>query len=133
MTWLRVSNFKIQLKAYRERAGKTNAQVAVDLKTTPGTLKFWLSGTRPPHIESLQWAATVFGCSVTEFVDDPNQEVAGQSTEGMSEKGRFLSSLMFDKFNAPDLTDEDREILFKEFLQNDDKLRSIKAIYEKKP
>lgn len=48
MAWAQVEAFHQALKAYQERTGKTQAQVAGDLGTSYGTLRFWLSGTRPP-------------------------------------------------------------------------------------
>ena len=77
MSWPQVGIFKIRLKEYQGRTGRTQVQVADDLGTTYGTLRFWLSGTRPPNRENLHRAATVFGCSITDFIDDPGADVPG--------------------------------------------------------
>jgi transcriptional regulator with XRE-family HTH domain len=126
MPWIRVGNFKKQLKDYRTRTGKTQVQAAEALETTFSTLKFWLSGNRSPHIESLQRAATLFGCSVTEFIDDPGKEIAGVDVAQLSEKRRFLAGLMFEGITADDLSDEDAQLLYEDYLAAKARLIAMK-------
>ena len=127
MAWLKVSNFKKQLEAYRNRTGKTNAQVAEDLGTTPGNLKFWKAGTRQPYIVNLQRMAEVFECSVIEFVDDPGQEIAGQTAAGLTDRRRLLASQMFEAITSRDLTDEDVQLVYEDFLNSLNRIRALKV------
>lgn len=99
MTWAQVETFRAHLKRYQEVTKKTQAQVADDLGTTYGTLRFWLSGTRPPKVENMKKAATLFGCRVTDFIDDPMEVPPGIDPEKwtqVSEKSRVLASAMFE-------------------------------------
>lgn len=124
---MQVVNLKKKLKEFREKTGKTNARIAVeDLNTTPGTLKFWLSGTRQPYIENLQLMSEVFGCSVTEFMDDPGQEIAGQDASELTEKRRFIAGLMFEGITSDELSDEDAQLLYEDYLANRARLIALK-------
>jgi len=129
MGWLRAGAFKKRLKEYQARTGKTQAQVAKDLGTTYGTLRFWLSGTRPPRVENLQAAVILFGngCSLSEFIDDPGKEIAGVDVTQLSEKRRFLAGLMFEGITAEGLSDEDAQLLYEDWLANLNRLRALKA------
>ena len=103
MSWVQVDAFRDHLKKYQEATGKTQALVAVDLGTTYGTLRFWLSGTRPPKVENLQKAAFLFGCSVTEFLEDPGNVPAGLDPNNWaeaSERTRVLASAMFEDLKS---------------------------------
>lgn len=116
MGWPHVDAFKRRLAEYQARTDKTQAEVASELETTYGTLMFWLSGSRPPKRENMQRAAALFGCSVTEFMDDPGATVAGRSTADLSEARRFVSGQMFKDITADDLSDEDAMVLYEDFL-----------------
>lgn len=115
MAWLRVENFRKRLKEYQDRTGKTQAEAAEELGTTYGTLRFWLSGTRPPKNENLQRAVVVFGngCSITEFIDDPGGVPPGiDPTEWAetSERTRVLASAMFQDLRA--LPEDEQQIYY---------------------
>ena len=131
--WPKRENYKTRLKAHLKLKGETQAQFAALLGLS---LTHFRNGLYREEkrlgVDALSQSAGIFGCSVSEFVDDPGAEIAGQTTEGLSEKSRFLASLMFDKFKASDLTDEDREILYQDYLQNYDRLKSLKARHERK-
>ena len=127
MPWLRVSNFKKRLKEFQASTGKTQTEAAEALGTTYGTLKFWLSGTRPPKVETLQRLASVFGCSITEFIDDPGQMIAGTMAGHLSERRRLWASLINETFSADEFNDEDAAQLYEDFLQSVSRLRNMKA------
>lgn len=109
--------------------GKTQVEAAEALGTTYGTLKFWLSGTRPPKNATLQRIVTVFGngCSLTEFVDDPGQEIAGQVVAHLTERRRLWASLINETFISEEFNDEDAQLLYEDFLQSAARLRAMKA------
>ena len=108
MSWPQVDSFHQALKAYQERTGLTQSQVAKELGTSYGTLRFWLSGTRAPKLENMIKAATLFGVPVTDFMDAP---VAGDMTAAvLDERGRFMRRVMGSDLAA--LTETEREAAF---------------------
>ncbi len=125
--WTQLESFRKRLKEYQAKTGKTQAQVSVDLGTSYGTLRFWLSGTRPPGLSTLQNAANLFGCSVTEFIDDPAGIIAGQDLSDRSEQTRFLAGLIVKDLALEDLTDEDRDHLYRAFAKERDWVLARKA------
>jgi transcriptional regulator with XRE-family HTH domain len=127
MSWAQVDVLRSMLDAHKKATGETNADVAQKLETTIGTLGFWLTGTRTPKRANLQKLAAFFGCSVTRFMDDPNQEVAGRTAEGKSEQRRVLGGMMWDGIMDEGLSDEDAALLFEDFLASKSRLASIKA------
>ena len=127
MAWIQVEAFKKELNDFCTRNGKTQAQAALDLGTTYGNLRFWLTGKRSPRRDSLINAAKVFGCSVTRFMDDPGQKPTGKSLAHLSEQKRALASMLLDTFSSADLTDEDAKMLYDDFIVNLNKLQSLKS------
>lgn len=118
MTWKQVELFKKRVRDYQDQTSKTQAKVAEDLGTSYGTLRFWLSGVRPPKRENLQRAAALFGCSILEFIDDPGNgpEGIGISADRWakaSERDRTLLMQMFDGFL--DMPDEMKDLAVKQF------------------
>lgn len=111
--WLQVGTFKRQLKAYQAKSKHTQAEVARELGTTYGTLRFWLSGKRPPKRANLQAAAALFNCSVLEFMDDPGSSLAGLGDEGSfgsSEEERVILRAMAKDLRQ--LSSEDQRLAF---------------------
>ena len=79
MGWTRVDALRRRIREYQDRTGRTQAEVAEDLGTTYGTLRWWLAGVRPPKNANLQNIVAVLGppCSMAEFIDDPGSPPAG--------------------------------------------------------
>lgn len=126
--WLHRSKFQDRVKAYQAATGATQEGVAQALGTTVGTLRGWLyNRNRKPSIETLQRAAALFSCSVTEFMDDPGAAVAGQSLEGLSETRRFVARLMLEDLKAEDLSDDDVRILMEDHQRALERLRALKG------
>ena len=121
MAWPQLDKFKARLSEYQRASGKTQAQVAAELDTTYGTLRFWLSGTRPPSLPTLQRASALFGCTVTEFLDDPGAPPDG-ATEDSSEVDRFMLRIIGTDLSK--LTDREKQAAFEAW-------RSIIRGYEK--
>lgn len=132
--WLQVDRLKNRLKAYQARTGKTQAQVAEDLGTSYGTLRFWLSGTRRPELPTLQKFASVFqdGCTVSEFFDDPGAAPAGIDLSSYSEVDRHRLLRMIQAISDDSLSTEDRDICVEDFLRDIDRLKSLKGKLGKK-
>ena len=132
MAWNRVDSFKKQVKEYQQRTGKTQAEVAKNLDTTYGTLRFWLSGVRPPKKENLQLAAALFGCSITEFIDDPGNPLPGidpLAWASVSEQDRVLTAAFLAGLR--DLPDEEKHI-YAELLEHGLKIGRARMLAEEK-
>jgi transcriptional regulator with XRE-family HTH domain len=85
--WAHRENFKTHLTRYRKERGITLDQVALELGLTRNSLMGYLykkDGARP-GLDKLQKAAALFGCSVTEFLDDPGAPVPGVAPQGYGE------------------------------------------------
>ena len=86
--------------------------------------------SRPPQ-EMLVKMADVLGCSITEFIADPGATIAGQDVKGLTEKEQFLAEMMFNKYRDPDLTEEDRLLLFEDWTRDYDRLKAMKVRHNK--
>lgn len=127
MGWIQVKAFREHLRRYAMRTGKTQIQIAQDLGTTYATLRFWLSGTRSPKRASLQRAAALFETSVTNFMDDPGGAIEGEEASGLSEIQRFRAKVILGDMKAEDLTDQDWQIIFEDYIHARDRMRAIKS------
>lgn len=96
MGWAQVDRFYAEVRKYQEATGKTQAQVAKDLGTTYGTLRFWLSGTRPPKVENMKKAASLFKCQVADFIEDsPAPDDITPEEWASEETARTMASAVF--------------------------------------
>lgn len=112
----------------QERTGKKHVEIAQDFGTSLATFRGWLyNKTKRPSLDTLQRAASLFGVSVTEFIDDPGQEIGGKTASDLTEKRRFIAGLMFDGITANELTDEDAQYLWEDFCANRARLVAMKA------
>jgi transcriptional regulator with XRE-family HTH domain len=125
MPWPQLDNFKNRLAEYQASTGKTQDEVAHDLGTTYGTLRFWLAGTRQPSLPTLQAASKLFKCSVTEFLDDPGRIYAGQDLSDQSEEDRFFASLIIKTTQAKDLSSEQRQWIIEDVFRAVDRVRAL--------
>jgi transcriptional regulator with XRE-family HTH domain len=96
MRWTQVGFLKRKIKEYQARTGKTQAQVAADLGTTYGTLRFWLSGTRPPKRENIQKMISVLGGRLSDYNHDPGDLPSGVDPEAWAEAGEEDQSLVLE-------------------------------------
>jgi transcriptional regulator with XRE-family HTH domain len=106
--WTHRPRFKDLAAAYRKAKGITRKQLAVELGLKDATLDGYLYGSvGKPSIEVLQLAASLFGCSVLEFVDDPGDDLEGAAAGlQLSEAKRLVGRLIFKDLASPDVTDE---------------------------
>jgi transcriptional regulator with XRE-family HTH domain len=130
--WPQRENFRARLKAYQEKTGKSQMEAAADLQVARSSLRFWLYQLkRKPSFEVLRRAAKLFGCSVTEFVDDPAgaAKVPGVSQDAwaaLPERDKVIASAMFADITAEDLTEEDKDMLFGAWKEEVSKLKRYK-------
>lgn len=127
MGWERVEIFKKHLHLYKERTGKLQREIAADLGTTYGNLRFWLSGRRAPKLANLKKIAKVFGTSILDYTDDPGSKPMGVDVSNLSERDCVLARMMFDDYTSGDLTTEGRKHLYDSYQLNKSQLRDIKA------
>jgi len=83
--WPKKDAFSNQAKSYQVKTGKTQAQVADDLGVSLPTFRNYLYGSKTPGLATIQKAAVLFGCSITEFVDDPGAEAPTGPSEQKTE------------------------------------------------
>lgn len=129
MGWERVDVLRSRIKEYRSRTGKTLAQVAKELGTSHGTLRFWLSGTRPPKKENLQKLAALLRCSITDFIDDPGASPTGSHHEkwiDATERDRIIASAMFHDITADELTESEKDELYLAYKEAKDRILRLR-------
>ena len=56
--------------AARERAGKTQTEVARHMEVTTGAISQWENGISAPKIERLKKLAAFYGCTVDELLKE---------------------------------------------------------------
>lgn len=113
--WSHRENFKDAVKRYRSSAGVKLADVADSIGLKEQTLKDYLYRKDvKPSLEVLQKAASTFGCSVTEFIDDPGASVPPGINPAewaeTSERTRVLASAMFQDLRA--LPEDEQQIYY---------------------
>lgn len=96
--WPQRERFRELFDAWKKAEGLTTAEATSHLGVTEGTLKAILyRKTYKPGLEILQQAAGLFGCSITELVDDPGANVAGEDVSQMRPEDRaFLRAIGSD-------------------------------------
>jgi len=109
-----------------------NKKTSQDFATAIGKslASFYTYRTRSasiPTAELLIKMATVLDCDITELITNPKATVAGQSLKGLSEMEQALAHMAFGKFRDPDLTEDDRQILFQDWIRDYDRLKAMKA------
>lgn len=127
MPWTQVVVLKTCVAAHKKATGDSDEALAKKLGTTAKTLKFWMSGARSPKKSNLQRMSEVFGVSVTRFLDDPGQEVAGRTAETKTEQRRVIGGMMWDSLMDDGLSDEDASLLFEDFIASKSRLQALKA------
>lgn len=126
--WPQRPSFRAQVDAYKARQGLLAKEVAAQLGLKPDTLNQYLYNPKArPSEEALRRAATLFSCSILEFMDDPGARLEGQAVADLSEQSRFFANLIIKDLKAEDLSDDDRRILFEDFQHSLGRLRSLKA------
>jgi len=132
-TWPQREKFKALVKAYQKSTGKTQEEVAAELDVARSSLRFWMyQQKRKPSFDILKRAAKLFGCSVTEFVDDPagGAKVPGVGREAwaeLSERDRVITSAMFADITAEDLSEQDKDLLYAAWKEEVAKLKKYKG------
>ena len=86
--------------------------------------------SRPPEPLMRVFAKTL-GCSILEFTTDPAATIAGQAVDGLSEREQVLAEMLFSKFRDPALSEDDRQMLFEDWMRDYDRIKTMKARHQK--
>ena len=114
--------------------GAVNLVIASDLfDLTEDTLRQFLQdSTRVrPHINTLSRIANMVGCSVTEFIDAPNDPPPGTTLAhwaGLSERERVLARSLMADISSDGLSLAEKEALHKLFQSAKDALLTLKKV-----
>lgn len=132
--WPQRAEFRKYMKGYQaamlaqHHLKVTHKQIAKSLGISEGHLRNVLY--RPTYtlsVDALQRAARLFGCSITEFIDDPNIKPAGQELTGLSDQARFFAIVLVKDLVSGDLSDDDRQELWEDFQRGLARIRKRKA------
>jgi transcriptional regulator with XRE-family HTH domain len=116
--WTYCDRFKEYCKAYQIRTDKTQEGVALDLEVTLPTLRNFLYGSKKPSTSVLQRASALFGCRVTEFLDDPGAPPPGIAPDvwaEVSERDRVLGSAMLEDLRS--IPEEEKDAYYQLWKQ----------------
>ena len=117
--WPLRANFVKRLEQYRERTGATIAEVAKLLGVSESSVYSYCSReTSQPSENTKKAAAKLFGCPITEFIDDPGSPPPGIDPERWaeaSERSRVLASAMFEDLTK--FPEEEQEEYYKLWQQ----------------
>ena len=118
--WPQRARFRELLGEYQAKTGKNQLQAAADLGVARSSLRFWLyQRRRGPSLDVLRRASALFGCSVTEFIDDPGAAklpgVADADWAGASEWDRLMAKSIFQDVTGDDLSMAEKEAVLKAY------------------
>jgi transcriptional regulator with XRE-family HTH domain len=113
--WSHREAFRAAVKSHRVKAGVKLADIAESIGLKEQTLKDYLYRKDvKPSLEVLQKAAVNFGCSITEFIDDPGASappgIDPDQWSEASERTRVLASAMFQDLRA--IPEEEQQIYY---------------------
>lgn len=109
--WPQRSQFRAYVKQYRQANRCKLEDVAAGIGLKDSSLKDYLYRKDvKPSIEVLQNASRLFGCSLTEFVDDPAGALSGVATSEemakLTEAKRLVAKMLFHDLSGDALSDE---------------------------
>jgi transcriptional regulator with XRE-family HTH domain len=121
--WPQQEAFCQRVKEFCDRNGYVTARGAIKLETvaslfnlTRATLKHFLQykSRNRPHYDTLAFIASIIGCSVTEFMDNPSGAPIGMQERwiGMTERERMFASRLITDFSSADFSPAEKEALF---------------------
>lgn len=108
--WIYLESFKRAEKRYRQKTGHKQKQIAADLGIGVAYLHNILYGQKVPGIDVLYRAAALFGCSVTDFIDDPGANISHDSP--LDQESNLWNRLIIHDISAEDLVAEDRKAIY---------------------
>jgi transcriptional regulator with XRE-family HTH domain len=82
------------LKEIAYKNGKTQADIARDLKLNKATVSSWMNGTRIPRIDSVDLLAHYFNCKRSDIMEEHDDE---QSTYYLDRETAAAAQELFEK------------------------------------
>ena len=128
--WPQQEHWQNLLEEYRREHNLTNEEVAQRMGIAVSTLiTYTYQKNRGPGPKILLKFAETVGCSIAELMlDAPASHLPGD----MGEVDEFRFSQMLESMKNPDLTPEDRQILFEDFTAAYERLLILKQRLGKK-
>lgn len=77
-----------RLRMMREIVGLSQRRVAKLLPVAPSTLSQWESGARNPSVDDMEKLATIYGCSVTDFLGSTATQEPVEEEDELRELGK---------------------------------------------
>jgi len=126
--WPQRETFRAALEGYLSEHDKTQAEVCdlLGIKLTYLRNTLYRSDKRL-SVDILSKAAAIFGCSVTEFIDDPGSAPGGIDLSAISPNDRFRCERAFKILTVEDLTDSQHQMLLAELEATLARIRAMKA------
>ena len=109
-TWPERLAFKSHVAKYARATEKTQKLIADDLGLELSSLRNLLHRSdRKPGIDTLTRASALFGCSITEFIDDPGGTIPGidqPDLARLSQAKKAVMNMMFQNLRHEEVTDK---------------------------
>lgn len=138
--WPQQETFCNRVKEFAKEKGLVTPRGSLMLEplaalfdVSPPTLKQFLQNKlRPrPHYDTLSHIAGVIGSRVTEFMDDPGEAPPGVPLDkwaDASERDRVINSAMFSDITADDLSEEEKDELYRAWKETVERVRRLKGM-----
>ena len=113
MSWPQYQKFRQVAKEYQAKTGEGQRTISEKLGINLFTYRNYLYGSKKPGIKTLKAAARLFGCSITEFVDDPGAPPPGIDRNAwavVSERDRVLCSAILEDIRS--ITNEEKDAYY---------------------
>jgi transcriptional regulator with XRE-family HTH domain len=113
MLWPQYQRFRQFAKDYQTKSGETQGVISGKLGINPFTYRNYLYGSKKPGIKTLKAAARLFGCSITEFIDDPGISPPGIDKEpwaSASEWDRALGRAILEDLKS--IQDDEKDAYY---------------------
>ena len=109
--------FSKNLKRIAYDRGKTQADIARDLKFKQATVSSWMVGTRVPRMDKVDALCRYFRCSRTELLDDKRGYA---NTAGSSNLFEADCETLFDSLND---AGKEQALFYMRYLLSDDRYK----------
>lgn len=118
--WAYRDVFDEDYRAFRKASGWTLQQVADFLGVVPGTVDTWrrkVNGTTPSK-EKVYKIAELFQKSPFRYMDDERAVMNLDGSEALNPINRHMFGRLIQSVSDPDLTQDDIDILFEDFIRD---------------
>ena len=120
--WIRHPNFLIDLRAFQERTGKNQDEIALALGVSVYTLRNWVTGYKVPGFPRKKALAEMFGVHVSRYEDIPDP-----TAEPLGAVAQFQVDQVQEILADPRFNDADRQELVNELRAKAVWMLNVKA------